>query len=323
MEINLSTRDLRAFLALSRSCNFGQTALQLHLTQSALSALIARLEAQVGARLFERSTRSVSLTAAGQAFADYVVDILQQADEAVRTVRDITSLQQGKVSVAALPSLTAGPVPAIFADFHTAYPKVRLSVIEALSSDAFQQVREGKVDIALTAAHPRHEDLAYEPITQDHFLLLCSPDHPLAQDSSPIALRDTLAWPHVSMPPAASVRQYLDRALEQESLRFAPAFEVHHIATIGALVERGLGVTALPETAINLIAHRRLHQRALATPGIQRPLWLVHRKYPGLSDAAATMREMILAHYASPASSRNMASSDSLSSTPEAKESRR
>jgi len=297
VELNLSTRDLRAFLALSRTCNFGQTALQLHLTQSALSALIARLETQVGARLFERSTRSVSLTAAGREFADYVVEILRQADEAVQTVRDITTLQQGKVSVAGLPSLTAGPVPEIFASFHAAYPKVRLSVTEALSSDAFEQVRQGKVDFALTAAHPRHEDLAYEAITQDHFLLLCSPDHPLAEQSNPIQLHETLAWPHVSMPPAASVRQYLDCALDEHGVRFAPAFEVHHIATIGALVERGLGVTALPETAIELIAHRRLHQRPLAAPGIQRPLWLVHRKYPGLSDAASTMRQMILAYF--------------------------
>ena len=310
-------------MALSRSCNFGQTAMQLHLTQSALSALIARLEAQVGARLFERSTRSVSLTAAGRAFADDVVDILRQTDEAVRTVRDITSLQQGKVSVAALPSLTAGPVPEIFASFHAAYPKVRLTVTEALSSDAFEKVREGKVDIALTAAHPQHGDLSYEPITQDTFLLLCSPDHALAQETSPIALRDTLSWPHVSMPPAASVRQYLDRAFQEQGLRFAPAFEVHHIATIGALVAEGLGVTALPETAINLIAHRRLHQRPLAAPGIQRPLWLVHRKYPGLSDAAATMRERILAHYQSPASSLSIESSESPSNTPSVSDSRR
>lgn len=323
MEINLSTRDLRAFLALSRSCNFGQTALQLHLTQSALSALIARLEAQVGARLFERSTRSVSLTAAGRAFADYVLEILKQADEAVRTVRDITNLQQGKVSVAALPSLTAGPVPEIFAGFHAAYPKVRLAVTEALSSDAFEQVRQGKVDIALTAAHPRHEDLSYEPITQDKFLLLCSPDHVLAQDTAPISLQDTLSWPHVSMPPAASVRQYLDRAFQEQGLRFTPAFEVHHIATIGALVDQGLGVTALPETAIELIAHRRLHQCPLADPGIQRPLWLVHRKYPGLSDAAATMRERILAHYQSPANSLSMERSASASGTPNESDSRR
>lgn len=307
MEINLSTRDLRAFLLLSHTCNFGQAALQLNLTQSALSALVARLETQVGARLFERTTRSVTLTAAGRAFAEYVTGILRQADEAVQTVRDITTLQQGKVSVAALPSLTAGPVPEIFAGFHAAYPRVRLSVIEALSSDAFEQVRQGKVDIALTAAHPRHEDLAYEPITQDHFLLLCAHGHPLSRDDGPVELQDTLSWPHVSMPPAASVRQYIDRALEQQGIRFLPAFEVHHIATIGALVAQGLGVTALPETAIELIAHRSLHRRPLVAPGIQRPLWLVHRKYPGLSDAAATMRQMILAHYQSPASSLSMA----------------
>lgn len=294
---NLTTRDLRAFLALSHTCNFGHAAAQLNLTQSALSALIARLEAQVGARLFERTTRSVSLTAAGQAFAQYAEDILQQTQRAIQTVQDITALRHGQVSVAALPSLTAGLVPELFARFHARHPGVRLAVTETLSSVAFEQVREGRVDFALTAANPRHEDLAYEALTQDHFILLCAPGHPLAQGNTPIALKDTLEWPHVSMPPAASVRQYVDRALADEGLSFTPAFEVHHIATIGALVAQGLGVSALPETAADLIAHRGLHVRPLAKPGIRRPLGLVRRKHPGLNPAAETMRQMVLEHY--------------------------
>lgn len=295
---NLSTRDLRAFLALSETCNFGQAAVQLHLTQSALSALIARLETQVGARLFERTTRSVSLTVAGQAFAQYAIGILEQTHEAVQTVRDITALRRGKISVAALPSLTAGLVPELFARFHARYPDVRLSMTETLSSGAFEHVREGRVDFALTAANPKHEDLVYEPLTQDHFLLLCAPEHPLAQDSGAIALEDTADWPHISMPAAASVRQYVDRAFESHGVHFEPAFEVHHIATIGALVAQGLGISALPETAADLIAHRRLHVRPLAAPGIQRPLGLVRRKHPELSPAAETMRQMVFKHFA-------------------------
>ncbi len=297
MEANLSTKDLRAFLALRHTCNFGQTAMQLHLTQSALSALIARLEAQVGAKLFERTTRSVTLTAAGQAFATHATEILHQANLAIQAVQDTTSLRHGKVAVAAMPSLTAGLVPKLFARFHADYPQVRLSVTETLASGAFEQVRDGKVDFALTAAHPRHEDLDYEPLTQDHFLLLCAPGHPLAESDGEITLEQSLQWPHVSMPPAASVRQYLDRALESQGIQFAPAFEVHHIATIGALVAQGLGVSALPETAIDLISHLQLHQRPLAAPGIQRPLGLVRRKHPGLNPAAEKMRQMVLAHF--------------------------
>src|SRR5690606_35382791 len=146
--------------------NFGQAAAQLQITQSALSALIARLEAQVGALLFERTTRSVTITVAGRAFMEYATEMLQQTQQAIQTVRDITALRQGKVSVAAMPSLTAGLVPELFARFHAAHPDVRLSVIETLSAGAFELVRQSKVDFALTAAHPRHEDLDYEPLTQ-------------------------------------------------------------------------------------------------------------------------------------------------------------
>lgn len=301
VETNLSTKDLRAFLALSQTRNFGQTALQLHTSQSALSALIARLEEQLGARLFDRTTRSVSLTDAGQAFAVHAASLLRQTQEAVQAIQDTLALRQGKVAVAALPSLAASLVPELLARFHAAHPQVRLSLIDTLSAHAFALVRDGKVDFALTAADPQQEDLVYEPLTQDHFVLLCAPGHALARARTPIALAQTLIHPHVSMSPTASVRQYVDEALRREDLRFAPAFEVDHIATIGALLSAGLGVGVLPETACELIAHRGLVTRALRAPGIQRPLGLVRRRSPQLSPAAQALRALLVAHFQVPA----------------------
>lgn len=302
MEPNLSTKDLRAFLALSQTRNFGQTALQLHTSQSALSALIARLEEQLGARLFDRTTRSVSLTDTGQAFAIHAASLLRQTQEAVQAIQDTMALRQGKVSVAALPSLAASLVPALLARFHAAHPQVRLALIDTLSAHAFALVRDGKVDFALTAADPQQEDLVYEPLTQDHFVLLCAPDHPLARESGPIALEATLGYPHISMSPTASVRQYVDQALGRQDLRFCPAFEVDHIATIGALLSAGLGVGVLPEIAYQLIAHRGLAMRPLSAPGIQRPLGLVRRKSPQLSPAAQAFRTLLVEHFGAPAS---------------------
>ncbi|MEG2631425.1 MAG: LysR substrate-binding domain-containing protein, partial [Comamonas sp.] len=89
----------------------------------------------------------------------------------------------------------------------------------------------------------------------------------------------------------------VDEALRREDLRFAPAFEVDHIATIGALLSAGLGVGVLPETACELIAHRGLVTRALRAPGIQRPLGLVRRRSPQLSPAAQALRALLVAHF--------------------------
>jgi LysR family transcriptional regulator, carnitine catabolism transcriptional activator len=292
VDFNLSAKDLRAFLAVVRTRSFSQAARQVHLSQSALSTLIQRLEEGVGARLFERTTRSVGLTAAGEAFAERAQRLLGEIEHTLADVRDVVNLRRGQVAVAALPSLAAGVVPRLFQAFQARYPAIRLHLVDTLSGPAFDLVREGRVDFALTAADPAHEDLLYEPLTADAFVLLCPAPHPLARRRSRLSFTDTLAWPHVSMPRTASVRQYLDAAALEKGVSFLPRYEVDHIATIGAMVACNLGVTALPSMAAELIAHHGLAVRELGPPIIRRSLGLVRRRDGDLSPAAQALCDM-------------------------------
>ena len=295
VEANLSTKDLRAVVALSQTKSFGQAALLVHLSQSALSALIARVEAQIGARLFERTTRAVELTDAGHVFIAHAQEILRDTQRALRAVTDTVQLRTGSVTVAALPSLAASLLPKVFAEFTRIHPGVRLSLLDTLSGPAFDLVRDGKVDFALTAADPKQEDLAYEQLMEDQFFLICPDDHPLSKQAGPVAIENTLDYPHVSMPSSASVRQYIDADLHSKGLYFAPVFEVDHLATIGALVSAGLGISALPETAVSLLQAGRLVQIPLSPPGIQRPLGMVMRRHAPRSSAAKALEALIRA----------------------------
>ena len=295
VEANLSTKDLRAVVALSQTKSFGQAALLVHLSQSALSALIARVEAQIGARLFERTTRAVELTDAGHVFIAHAQEILRDTQRALRAVTDTVQLRTGSVAVAALPSLAASLLPKVFAEFTRIHPEVRLSLLDTLSGPAFDLVRDGKVDFALTAADPKQEDLAYEQLMEDQFFLICPDDHPLSKQTGPVPIETTLDYPHVSMPSSASVRQYIDADLHSKGLYFAPVFEVDHIATIGALVSAGLGISALPETAVSLLQADRLVQIPLSAPGIQRPLGIVTRRHAPRSSAAKALEALIRA----------------------------
>lgn len=285
MEPNLSTKELKAVIALSQTRSFGQAALQVHLSQSALSALIARVEAQLGARLFERTTRAVELTDVGRIFVQHAQELVRDTHRTLQAVADAVQLKTGTVSVAALPSLAASSVPQAFAAFHRSYPGIRLSLIDTLSGPAFDLVRNGKVDLALTAADPKQEDLVYQQLTTDQFVVICPSDHPLSLTTHPIALEDTLHYPHISMSPSASVRQYVEAELLKKGVHFSPAFEVDHIATIGALVDQGLGISALPETAVSLLKHEKIRYLKLKDPGIERPLGVVTRRHHPLSDA--------------------------------------
>lgn len=288
MEMNISARDIRAFLAVSKTRSFSVAARQMHLSQSALSTLIARIESMVGTRLFERTTRLVELTAAGEVLAAQAEQLLADIERALGNVRDVAMVRKGSVAVAALPSLAARIVPQLFRTFSEKHPDIKLSLIDTLSEPAFELVRDGRVDFALTAANPAYNDLDYVPLTTDSFVLLIPEGHALAR-ARKLSFTKTLSYPHVSMSRSTSVRQYVNAAALQHGIQFQPAYEVDHLATIGAMVAAGLGVSALPEMAAEVIADEGLLRRPLVEPVIRRSIGLVKRKESGMTPAAEAM----------------------------------
>ena len=289
MKINWSTRELEVFLALGQTLSFRRTADQVHLSQSAVSGVLTRLEEALQVRLFDRTTRSVQLTLAGQVFLEQARLLHTQTEEAVRAVRSVAELQVGQVTLAALPSLAATVVPLAMARLTERYPGIRLAVMDTLSGPAFDLVRSGQVDFALTAANPAYADLDYQPLASDGFVLLLPARHALAKGRRALAWSEVADLTHISMPLPTSVRQYADAALLQHRLRFAPRYEVEHLATIHAMVAAGLGVAALPELAAAVAPVSGVVRRRLVAPDILRPIGLITRRGRSLSPASTEM----------------------------------
>lgn len=293
MQINLSMRDIDTVLVLGRTLNFRQAAAQLHLSQSALSTQILRIEEGLGVRLFDRTTRSVRLTAAGEVFMQQAATLQVAFREAIAAVGGIAGAEQGQVAVAALPSLAARLLPRVLMAYRQKHPGVALKVHDTLSGPAFDLVRAGQVDFALTAADPQQADLHYVPMMSDSFILLIPAGHPLAARRGPVRWADTVDLPHVSMVHPSSVRQYTEWAFLQNRIRFQPAFEAEHLATIVAMVECGFGVAALPEIAAAAVAHPGVAERRLIGPVTERSIGLVTARNRSLSPAAAALVELL------------------------------
>jgi LysR family carnitine catabolism transcriptional activator len=293
MEINFSARDIRAFLAVAETLSFSQAAQQMHLSQSAISTLIGKLEDSVGARLFDRTTRSVALTAAGEVLASQAEQLLAEIERTVSAVRDVTTLRRGRVALAAMPSLAARIIPRLFRTFSERYPDIKLSLADTLSEPAFELVRDGRVDFAITAANPAYGDLDYHPLTTDSFVLLVPRAHPLGQTGAGVRLAEALSYPHISMSRHTSVRQYVEAAALQKKIGFYPAYEVDHLATVGAMVAAGLGVAALPIFAADVISPEGLTQRPLIEPVIRRSIGVIRRREGALSPAAEAMLALL------------------------------
>lgn len=287
--INWTLRDLEVFLAVTETGSFRRAAAQVHLSQSAVSGVVARLEGAVGARLLDRSTRHVALSEVGVAFHAQAERVLEQARQAQEVVQDLQQVKRGRVRIATLPSLAATVLPRAMAAFRAAHPDVDLQLFDVLSGPAFDLVRDGHADFAITAANPEYADLAYRQLVTDRLVLLMPPGHPLAQGRGPIRWLDALGYPHISMPLPTSVRQYANQACMHHGQVFKPRFELEHIATIHAMVRAGLGVAALPQRAADLVSTKGLVRRDLTEPVVNRPIGLVTPQGRSLTPACLAM----------------------------------
>ena len=296
---DLSTRQLRAFLALAEQRNFTRAAQICHLSQPAFSALIRGLEDSLGTRLFDRDTRRVLLTPEGRRFEASAGRLMEDMSGALQDLADHVELRKGRVRVAALPSLAAGWLPGVFAEFMQSWPGVRIDLSDVLSDDCIAQVRAGQADFALAASgagSAAQSDLRSRRLCSDRFHLVCRSDHALANEPR-ITAKKLAPWPFIQMARNSSVRQALDAALRP--LRLNTVFEVEHLATVTGLVEAGLGISVVPALTLFQFKRESLVTRPISLPSLTRTVHLVQRREGGLSVAAQALHDLVVARLGS------------------------
>ncbi|MBB5216949.1 LysR family transcriptional regulator [Parapusillimonas granuli] len=290
MPANISSRLLYAFVALAELKHFTRAAERCNTSQSALSVMIQKLEAQVGTRLFERDTRKVALTPEGELFAEAARSLIAEIESAFENMADYVARRRGRVSIAALPSLAATVLPRVIAEYRRRYPGVAVSLHDALSDPCLSLLRAGSADLALTAAGPKAAEFDARTLLSDPFYVVCRRDHPLARKKT-VRPAELAGEELVHLAKSSSVRQHVDVLLGNAAARDS-GFDVEHLATAAGLVKEGLGVCLVPE--LTLYQFRQLDLVAIPLKSShKRPILLVKRKDQSLSLAAQAMLELI------------------------------
>jgi DNA-binding transcriptional LysR family regulator len=298
MPINFSTRDLEAFLALAQTQHFTRAAERCHLSQSAFSQKIARMEKAAGVALFERSTRHVALTPEGEVFADEVRRIQQDLHHAVAHLQDLATRRVGKVAVAALPSAAAMWMPQAIARYRAANPLIRVHLFDVLAQHGLELLRAGTVDLAITAGGDLREfDLT--ELKKERFHLVCRDDHPLAGRKS-VRLAELAGENFVHLARHSSVRQCLEAA-QAVALGDPGSLEAEHLATVAALVAQGLGISVVPALTLFHFERAGIATVPVRDTQLVRPIYLARRKGKALSMAAQAMAREIVAQARAPA----------------------
>ena len=294
IRIDLTPQQLKAFLGVAETMSFRRAAERSFVSQPALSRTIAHIEATLGARIFDRDTRKVALTAAGQELLPIARRIVAEFDDSFSDLVRLVEGRSGRVVLGTLPSLGVHMLPAAMARFRTRYPDVRFRLVGRTAAILVAAVESGDVDFVVSTPPPPGGRLLFEPLADDGFVLVCRSDDPLA------AARD-LPWsvfaerPFIATPPSSSIRPLTEEAFRQAGLSPAPALEcAGELPSCGAMVRAGLGIAAVPRLAMCLMGTEGLAAIPLRDPVKTRVIGIVRHEGRSLSTAARRFHDHLV-----------------------------
>jgi DNA-binding transcriptional LysR family regulator len=291
--INFDLQQLQAFIAVAERGSFRAAAEHIHLSPPALSRRIEKLESIIGARLFNRTTREVELTSLGRVFLERARAAIDDLESAILGISDIAATRSGRVTVACVPSAAIYFLPQVISSFSAKYPSIRIRVIDESMNQTLQSVLAGESDFGIGFMNTLMPEIAFEGIHDDPFVVAMRRDHPLAK-------RAALTWSQIESERLISVarssgnRQLLDDVMSKVGLNPHFAFEVSHIGTLLGMVEAGLGIAAVPRTALPA-NHPLVIGLPLRKPTISRSLGLLRKQGSTLRPAAAMFHEHLRA----------------------------
>ncbi|HGM5304574.1 LysR family transcriptional regulator [Serratia ureilytica] len=282
--MNYSLKQLRVFVAIARHGSFSRAGEAIGLTQSAVSHSVKELEAEVGVRLLDRTTREVVLTDAGLRLANRVERLLDELQSALLDARSFGVQRSGTVRVATSQTISAHLMPQCIAAGEREYPEIRIMLRDQAQQQVLHSVRNAEVDFGIVVDPVQAVDLECEAVLHEPFLLLCRDDHPFAAQQA-VRWSALNGCRLVLQDYASGSRPLIDSALRQQGVEAQVVQEIGHPATLFPMVAEGIGISIFPALALPLPEGGRLRVRRLV-PEINRALMLVRRKNRSLTPAA-------------------------------------
>lgn len=288
-----SLSSLRLFMQVAYNRSFSETGRLANVSQPALSRTIRLLEEQLEVRLFDRNSRNVELTSAGEALLPIVERLTADFDHAFSELAQNFAGERGRVVLGALPSVAAGMLPSLLASFHATHPQVDITLRDSISGALLQQLNERQIDLAITT-QTDEADLIFTPLMQDDMMLVVAAGgpHDIGEPASWALLGE---HPFIAMAPRSSVRELTDVVMARANVSSKPLYECTHLSTVGALIEAGLGITALPRSTLDMLQRGRIAARPLIDPVVERTIGIARAAGRSLSPAADAFLQHLLA----------------------------
>ena len=283
--------DLRAFITAAELDSFAAAAKVLHLSLPAFSRRISNLEARLGVRLFDRTTRSMELTQVGSRFLRQISTVVDDLDRSVHGLRDVAQLEAGDVTIGCVFSAVLHFLPPVIDAYRKRHPNVLVRIIEHGADGVFAAVTHGEADFGINYIGMQESEVDFTPLLNEPFVLACRADHALAARRT-IRREELAAWDQVRVSHASRNRVFIDNALAELPSLPRAVCEVQHVSTLIGLVEAGLGVAIVPQLCV---PRRPASVVAIPLdPPVTRTIGLIRRAGRTLSPAADAFAKLLV-----------------------------
>lgn len=304
--MNITLRQLKAFVAVARYKSFTKAADELHLTQSSLSGLIKEMEGQIDTKLFDRTTRQLNLSQAGERILPYALQVVHDMQMLYHEISDLQDFHQGKVRIAAPQQLAASILPKLVGHFKKAYPNIQVNLIDCTIKEVVDCVQRLEADIGLAPALTYHADLSATKLFSSPFGLVVAPQHPLLAKQA--LKNEPLTWADLDNDLITLQEPFADYIIAQLPLEIANKlfrhdYQVNFLSTALGVVKQGMGIAMAPSYTKAWINEQGFEMIDITNPTICYDFLLYKHRHRSPSPAMISLESFLLAYYKSGKSS--------------------
>lgn len=281
----MQIESLKVFCDLAETTSFTKAAQINGVTQSAVSQQISSLETKFATTLIERSKKRFTLTKEGETLYKYSKQIVQSYDELRHKIQEIQNVVTGTIKVVTIYSIGLHELPPYLKKFLKKHPTVNVSVEYRRATQLYEDIISGMADIGLVAYPQKDPRLHVTSLAEDMLVLICHPDHPLAQKPR-VKLSEIASHKFIAFEPDIPTRRAIDKILRDRNVEVDHAMEFDNIETVKRAVEIDAGISIVPRSPVaQEVTKKTIAMVEIEDEQFYRPLAAVHKKSKVLSPA--------------------------------------
>lgn len=298
--MNISSRQLKAFLLTARLGNFTKAAEAMHITQAGLSVMMRELETQLDARLFDRTTRTVTLTGAGEKFLPAAIRAMDEIEGAAAQINAIGEKARHTLRIAATPFVSSNLMPPICGHFRERYPEVAIQFVDCALQQVHDLVENGEVDLGFGFFFKAARGIERTLLHSFSLMRVAALGEGKSNAGKGAIVTGKTSWSALedasllALPPDNPIQQLVETHLAAVRPRHEEKTAFNYFETLIAMAASGVGVSVLPSLAL-IACQRYPVQCDILEPRVSLGLYQISKRGRGKTSAMTDFTATLIA----------------------------